>query len=598
MHHQLLTYLLILFLPLLGTSSSWGEAKKNKTATLKLNWFTSTPFIYENEKGRLTGVEYEIMNLFKEYLKTAHQVNLTLEWEKAKDFGSILEFTRKDPKLNSFSLSALSITDERLKFSQFTNSYLPDITVLVSSKGTPTLSSYDEIYDMMSKMQAITVRHTKYETFLNNIKKQLNIDFDISYINSEQNILDEINNGPNKFGFIDLPAYLMLIKDGGEMTRQNFFTVKGNGYGLMAPLESDWVEPFNEFMEKEQSKISDIISSYLGVDLHNFIENLYTGEQLSTSILVKEKELQNALIKSANLSIEKGKMVNRTLIIATSVTGVLLLIIVVLYVKNRKKTDLLIGQRDQIEEHEDDIQQKNDQLLNRNTQLVALNEEKNNLVRILAHDLRSPLSQIMGLSDLLVKTKSKVTGDEKVMMEMLGKSAFQINEMVNKILDIDGLEGNRLKVLRERVDTRLILDDIGGRYIKQAKAKSITLKVSKCDKWHTIWTDHLLLMLLLENLVSNAVKFSPPNTTIKLETQCEYDNVLFKVTDEGPGFTEEDKKLVFTKFQKLSAKPTGDETSTGLGLSIVKKYVNDLKGEIWLESEEGKGSTFYVKLSV
>ena len=73
--------------------------------------------------------------------------------------------------------------------------------------------------------------------------------------------------------------------------------------------------------------------------------------------------------------------------------------------------------------------------------------------------------------------------------------------------------------------------------------------------------------------------------------------MLIKNTDEGPGLSEEDKKKIFNRFQKLSAKPTGGEASTGLGLSIVKKYVQDLGGKVWVESQEGKGSTFFVKLT-
>ena len=106
----------------------------------------------------------------------------------------------------------------------------------------------------------------------------------------------------------------------------------------------------------------------------------------------------------------------------------------------------------------------------------------------------------------------------------------------------------------------------------------------------------MLLFLILENLLSNAVKFSPSGSTITMEALEKNDQINISVTDQGPGFTEEDKALIFNRFQKLSARPTGDETSTGLGLSIVKKYVTDLGGELWLESEIGKGSTFFVSL--
>jgi len=108
----------------------------------------------------------------------------------------------------------------------------------------------------------------------------------------------------------------------------------------------------------------------------------------------------------------------------------------------------------------------------------------------------------------------------------------------------------------------------------------------------------MLLFLVLENLLSNAFKFSPPNTVVSFQIYREAENILFKINDQGPGFTDDDKKLVFSRFQKLSAQPTENESSTGLGLSIVKKYVKYLGGKVWLESEIGQGSTFYVSLPV
>lgn len=597
MHRHSLFFFAFLTIPMLSIGSNWDQAKQTKKAKLNLSWYTSKPFIYENDEGNLMGVEVEMINLFKEYVLEKHQVDLELNWVKANDFGNIFTRIENNTYENGFGVSAFSITDERLERFQFTSSYLPDITVLVSSRGTPIVSTYEEINNMMQGMEAVTVKDTKYENFLKDIKNQLNLDFEIKFISSEQNILEEINRYDNKFGFIDLPVYLMLIESGGEMTRQNFFTIKGKGYGLIASKNSDWIDPFNAFMKDRSEDISEIISSYLGKELHQFIKDLYAGDQLGTSILTKEKELQMALVKNANLDLEKRILINRILVIGVTATSLLLIAIGLLFYKNRKKTQILLGQREQIENHEHDIQMKNEQLLNRNSRLVALNEEKNNLVKILAHDLRSPLSQIIGFSELLKKTKSKVTTDEKFMVDQVEKNARHISEMVTKILDTDGLEETNLKVIRERLDVREILNDVAARYASQAKAKGIKLKVKNCEKWYTIWSDHLLLMLLLENLVSNAVKFSPSKTTVLLECQSAYDHIIFKISDQGPGFTEEDKKKIFSRFQKLSAQPTGSETSTGLGLSIVKKYVNDLNGEIWLETDEGKGSTFYVKLT-
>ena len=102
-------------------------------------------------------------------------------------------------------------------------------------------------------------------------------------------------------------------------------------------------------------------------------------------------------------------------------------------------------------------------------------------------------------------------------------------------------------------------------------------------------------MQVLENLVSNAVKYSPPGKNIFVRLKRHAEAVRVEVQDEGPGLSAEDQKKLFGKFARLSAKPTGGEHSTGLGLSIVKKMVEAMNGRVWCESELGRGATFIVE---
>lgn len=104
------------------------------------------------------------------------------------------------------------------------------------------------------------------------------------------------------------------------------------------------------------------------------------------------------------------------------------------------------------------------------------------------------------------------------------------------------------------------------------------------------------LSRIFDNLISNSIKFSPSNTSIVLNSSKMADKLVLSIKDEGLGFTEEDKKLLFTKFKKLSARPTGNEASSGLGLFIVKQLVNLIGANIRLISEQGKGSEFVVEL--
>jgi signal transduction histidine kinase len=107
--------------------------------------------------------------------------------------------------------------------------------------------------------------------------------------------------------------------------------------------------------------------------------------------------------------------------------------------------------------------------------------------------------------------------------------------------------------------------------------------------------DRSLIVQIIDNLLSNAIKFSNHNTKVHVTLKDENQTIRFEIDDEGPGITEEDKPQLFQKFQKLHARPTDGESSTGLGLSIVKKYVEAMKGKVWCESEFGKGAKFIVE---
>jgi len=599
MNHRLLS-ILCFCIAVLGYSQTWKEAQEEGKASLEVQWMTSIPFIYQEANGDIKGLEYEILEGFAQYIKTTYDIDITVNWNNTEDFAGILRLARENDRQNFIGVSAFSITQKREEYAKFTQPYLPDVSVLVSSKGSKIVHSLEEVYSMMESMTAVTIAGTSYENLLLRLKSQLNIDFEIIYITSDKNILDYIGMANDRFGFIDLPIYLMLVQNGGELVRQNFFTVTGKGYGFLFTKNSDWVTPLDEYLAyaEESGIIADLTKKYMGEEVHNSLNNLYASDELSTSILTTEKELQLELIRQTNLQLKREESLRTFFLIAMLVTVLFLLIIGYLFIRNQRTTRLLLRQKDQISSQQENIEQKNEQLVNRNAQLLTLNEEKNDLMKILAHDIRSPLSQIMMIANILSDEEKEQLVDKKEFLNQIHTNAERINEMVTKILDVEGMESSNMKVLRERIDIRDILNEIKERYTVTASNKEIQLKVSSCQENYIIRTDHLLLVLVLENLVSNAIKFSPLKSTVELNATCKYDGVVFKVADQGPGFTEEDKKKVFGRFQKLSAKPTGGEKSIGLGLSIVKKYVGEMGGEVWLESEEGKGAAFFVRLTV
>jgi signal transduction histidine kinase len=130
-----------------------------------------------------------------------------------------------------------------------------------------------------------------------------------------------------------------------------------------------------------------------------------------------------------------------------------------------------------------------------------------------------------------------------------------------------------------------------------ATAKQQTIHLQTEPTPATAILDPGVILQILENLVSNAVKYSPPGKEIFVRLKKLPNGVRVEVQDQGPGLSSEDQKKLFGKFARLSAKPTGGEHSTGLGLSIVKKMVEAMNGKVWCESEFGQGATFIVEFS-
>jgi len=578
-------------------SMGYEILNENDTVELNVFWFVSKPFIYKDAKGKLTGIEYDILNEYKSYLQNKYEVYLQLNWIEADSFGNIIDRIQAAETDNYVGVSAFSITSDRKEKVDFSHPYLADFTVLVSSEGTPIQKTLDEVNKTLSQMEAVTISGTTYEEFLFQLKQQLQVDFNITYINSDKNVLNEVSKADNRFGFIDLPIYLMLIKNGGNLTRQNFFTKRGNGYAFMFPEASKWKMRMDSFLMDSQSRevLGEITSNYIGEELFEFIENIYGGHNLGTSLLTKEKELQNEQLILKEELLKKEKQQRIYLIIALVALVVLIGIIAFQYFRQQKIARTLLSQNKKVESQQRNIEYKNEQLFNRNIQLTSLNEEKNSLVKILAHDLRSPINQIQGLVDVLSLSAKSLDKSSNENIDQIKDAAKRVNHMIAKILDFDALEEDRMKVLEEEIDIASILDELLVGFKQQAEEKRISLNINIPEST-VIYSDHLYFTQILENLISNAIKFSEKGTEVDIMVYDDKQAVIVKVIDQGPGLTEEDKRLIFNKYQKLSAKPTNGESSTGLGLSIVKKYTELLNITLTYESELGKGTTFTLKV--
>ena len=254
----------------------------------------------------------------------------------------------------------------------------------------------------------------------------------------------------------------------------------------------------------------------------------------------------------------------------------------------------------------DSLIETNRMLENSMDQLRDALEANKEILGITAHDLKNPLGGIIGLAEMVIHDFEhgvQSTYESAVdNIPMLKDEAERMLKIIKELLD-KHREGGELSLNKEKA----LLGDVVSAVIrwnqKQATSKEIQLHYH-AEEVVVVDIDVMAIQRVLDNYVSNAIKYSPSQTSVWINIErinaAEYEGsrVMVSVRDEGPGLTAEDKQHVFGKMQRLSAKPTAGEHSTGLGLYIVKQLVEAHRGHVGVESEEGKGAIFWFTLPV
>jgi signal transduction histidine kinase len=301
------------------------------------------------------------------------------------------------------------------------------------------------------------------------------------------------------------------------------------------------------------------------------------------------------------------------------------------YVETDTMNQELTQRQEILEEQAMEIEIINTKLHEQNEVLLALNEEKNEILGIVSHDLKNPISAVRGLAEILEKELLAPEQTNEIIRH-IADNADRMLALVKNLLDVNQLESGARQFQRVEFDVEPLVGKIVKEYQIAAKAKNIRLEYFAETAPNLVCADEQAVRQVLDNLVSNALKYSPhgksvvvcirghsplaighssgdsdstnvPMTNVPM-TNVPMTNVpmpsdhflRIEVRDEGPGISPQDRKKLFGKFARLSARPTGGEHSTGLGLSIVKTMVEAMNGKVWCESELGKGATFIVEL--
>jgi signal transduction histidine kinase len=317
-------------------------------------------------------------------------------------------------------------------------------------------------------------------------------------------------------------------------------------------------------------------------------------EKLQFQLEIEKKESENEILKANSARndaiISEQRLENIILIAVVTFVSALFFI---QYRNNKKKKGIyekLESQNKEIEKQRIEIMFQNEKLEKHNHELSEINHEKDTLMNIVAHDLKSPLNRIKGLTDLI--EMEALSPNQTKYLGLIRDSTRGGLDLIVDLLDVNSLEVNR-EPKYSQFNLKSFLEDRVNSFKHYASVKEIEVQLQESNI-DDILLDQDYLARILDNLISNAIKFSPRNSKVTLTAEKVNGFYSIKVKDKGPGFSVTDRKFLFQKFKKLSARPTAGESSNGLGLAIVKILVDRLGGVIELQSDP-HGSEFAVR---
>jgi PAS domain S-box-containing protein len=244
------------------------------------------------------------------------------------------------------------------------------------------------------------------------------------------------------------------------------------------------------------------------------------------------------------------------------------------------------------EQYTAELTSKNQQLKTRNLEVEQANRLKSEFLASMSHELRTPLHTIIGFSELLTEhLEGPLNEKQQRFVGHILQDARHLLELINEILDISKIESGRLELKRETFDFSRCVEEVLAGIRQHATTKNITLE-SKDGFQNTLYADRVRVKEILYNLLNNAVKFTPDNGSVWVESAREGDSLHVSVCDTGIGIPENEQSFIFDKFYQVEGSKSVSREGTGLGLSISKHLIELHGGTISVESRPGRGSRF------
>lgn len=400
--------------------------------------------------------------------------------------------------------------------------------------------------------------------------------------NYGQHMRDPLNGAPLWTDHINLADTYTELR---RFDSANFHAAKALQWAVALGSKSKEADSYS-MLARLNERIGNYPKAYRYLTQWYALDTAMVNENTQKSIAGLQERFnaneRNAENKLLTERVEKEKYRGRSMKMLAIALGVIgILVAIAFIIKRTANRRLLI---------------KNKLINKQNERLAELNQEKNSLISIVSHDLGAPFAAIHVWGQVLESNAGSMSAEQQKAIQRIIQAGQHGQQLIKRILDIEKSEWGNYTLQLELLDLVILVESIIESFKPVASAKQISLHFQTSGMPIRVLSDKQFIQRMIENLVSNAIKYSLHDRSVYINLSDEEREVHVHVRDEGLGINKEEIPLLFSKYAKISSQPTAGEPSTGLGLSIVKRIADEIDAKILCESEKGKGSIFTIIL--